>query len=400
MLFLSNIANSSYSQKELKRCLRKEDFWKYEISEDVDGEIEEISRNFHELEFKVLGIKKSTISGRTIFFPQTLHDAVCLRRTNEILKSTLRHTTNSRNDEVRQLKHIIRNMEGCKILKTDVASLFENIPFKEIIRKLANGGLRHNLTLNHLRQLSTLMIKNFSYYGLPPGLGLSSTLADFAFSLFDSSTINHPDVEYYTRYVDDLCILHHGESSSIEKHLTATLPFKLQLNRKKTKRYEYPSQSSLDFLGYSISLSNNDLATKISPKKLGRAKTRIVLCLKSYLAKQDFPLLLNRIRFLSSSVKMKISTREAPVFSGHRHVYRLCNTQLLEDQMKELDIFFHGLLSSNRYSLSRNLRHNMSEEQRAELKRMSFRSSVNKHKFTHKMKNFLIGKIRKAWQYE
>jgi hypothetical protein len=399
MRFLSDIVRYSYSPEELRRCVRAEDFWEFEITKtNFEEKIEGYSNDFLSSHCQLKSINSVSLGRNVIFCPDNMQDALCLRRTDEIVRKAMRSPILNRDDEVRQLLQVLSGETKCSVFRTDITSYFESIPFAEIISNMESDGFRNNSAITYLKNLNAFLLQGHTYSGLPRGLALSSTIADYALQRFDRDVFNSDSVVYYTRYVDDICIVHFGNPQAIQTFVENTLPFKLRLNGRKTQHLTLPSRDSLEFLGYRISLAQPQ-EVSIAAGKIGKAKKRIVLSLKAYIADKDFTLLLHRLRFLSCSTRMSKVGRKTPVCTGYRHVYRLCHPGVIAKQLKDLDTFLHGIVNSKRYSLGRLLRGQLTSEQRQLLRTVSFEKNyLSKLAFTMTPKR--ISTIKQAWKYE
>ena len=399
MHFLSDITRYAYSPDELKKCFRPADLWEYGLTKkELAAKIQDFSNAFISSNCAISSLKVVELGDNNIFCPANVQDALCLRRTNHIIKKALRTPILNRDDEVKQLLQVLSGETKCRIFRTDIKSYFETVPFAEIIARLENDGLRNNCALAHLKNLNSFLITNHSCSGLPRGLALSSTLADYALQKFDRDIFNCDSVVYYTRYVDDICIVHFDDAQAIQSLVENDLPFNLKLNQAKTQKLELPSPGSLEFLGYRI-LLNHPLSVSIADGKIGKAKKRIVLSLKEFLRDKDFDLLFSRLRFLSCSTRMKKVGRKRPVLIGYRHVYRLCNEDAISKQLKNLDAFLHGIVNSKRFSLGRSLQGLLTAPQKEQLRTLSFEKHYASH-LTFTVKPRQISAIKGAWRYE
>ncbi len=399
MRFLSDIVQYSYSPEELKKCVRTADFWKFNITKtQFNQQIVAHSDTFLSSDCQITKINASSLGKNRIFHPASIQDALCLRRTNNIIKRAIRASSLNRDHEVKQLLHILRGESKCRILRTDIEAYFESIPFARIISQLEEDGFRNNCALSHLKHLNAILIRDYGLSGLPRGLALSSTIAHYTLQPFDQKLLNNDAVIYYTRYVDDICIVHVDDPQSIQTSIQEALPRGLKLNKSKTQALELPSANTLHFLGYSIWLERPHKVS-IADNKLAKAKKRIVLSLKGFLRDKDFKLLLDRLRFLSCSTRMDKVGRKVPVCTGYRHVYRRCDDETASEQLKSLDSFLHGILNSKRYSLGRALRQLLTTEQAQLLRTPSFQ----KHyagRLTFKVEPRRLSAIKRAWKYE
>jgi hypothetical protein len=257
--------------------------------------------------------------------------------------------------------------------------------------------VRNNSVLGHLTNLNQYLELKHGVRGLPRGLALSSTLAEYALYDFDQEIFNLESVVYYTRYVDDICIVHSKDPAQFKSIVEQKVPFELKLNLEKTQNLCIPSSNALEFLGYSITLEKPQRIS-VSKTKISRAKERLISSLRDFYVNKDFDLLLDRLRFLSCSVRISKAGRKVPVYSGFRHVYRFCTRELALGQMRQLDSFLHGILWSKRYSLGAKIQSLLTDDQKRLLKTVSFEKNYG-GKASFVMRPDRMKKIKQAWHY-
>jgi hypothetical protein len=324
MRFLSDIVQYSYSPEELRKSVRVGDLWKYGLDrKTLDVEVKKVSDAFFSDGCCVKSLRTLDVRGSRVFCPDSLYGELCLRRTNQIVKSALRTPVLNRDDEVRQLLHVLAAEREGNVFRTDIKSFFESVPFGEVIAKLEADGLRNNCAIAQLKSLNAYLIETHAYTGLPRGLAISSTLADYALYDFDLAICNRPSVVYSTRYVDDICIVHFEKPADLEVFCKGAIPLSLTLNPSKTKHVQIPSNDRLEFLGYSISLKQPQ-EVRVAAGKIAKTKRRIARSLQLFAQDKDFALFYDRLRFLSCCIRMSKAGRRAPVYTGYRHVYRFC----------------------------------------------------------------------------
>ena len=397
--YLSDIACFSYSPEEIRRCIRKEDFWRYELNVDtVETIAKDCSTSFYSSSCTAGVLDRSKVGGKYIFRVATICDVLCLRRTDQILRRTLRTVPANRDDEVEQLVSVLQSERGRKVFKADIAGFFESVDFCKLIDKVEIEGLRNNSTISYLRSLNKQLIDRFDYRGLPRGLSISSTLADYFLHDFDQASLNIDGAIYCCRYVDDICVVHHSDSLKIEKCIEGLLPGGLKLNPRKTVHVEDRGIEKFSFLGYLINLDKG-ITREIAPSKIGKVKKRLILSLREFVVTRDFSLLYLRLLFLSSTIRMEIAGRSTPVYSGFRHVYRHCTPRLITRQMVELDGFLQAQLTSQRFWLSRMTRSILKPTQLQTLRRVSFFRSY-KERVTYPLSRDRVSRVKGAWKYE
>ena len=397
--FLSDVTSDSYSASDLRRCIRQEDFWNHALKPDkVAVAAQKCSEHFYSSKCTISSLTVAQLRKKQVFNLSTMGDALCVRRTNEILRKSLRMTVFNRDDEVRQLLTVLFTENKCRVFRSDLSSFFETVTFATVIDKLEAEGFRNHSALCFLRSLNRQLIDRFGFQGLPRGLSISSTLADYMMHDFDRTLQNRPHVVYYCRYVDDICIIHYAPKDSLQAEVQALLPSGLNLNLEKTRELAFPSPQKLEFLGYST-LLEAPRRVAIATSKMGKAKKRIILSLRYFLKNKDFSGLADRLRFLSATVEMNKSGRDLNVLCGFRHVYRFCTEAEIVKQVEELDHFLHGLLTSQRYFLSRKVLGLLDQTQLDSIRSLSFKASYQ-NRISYFMGRERIAKIKQAWKYE
>jgi hypothetical protein len=395
-----DIAKYTYSPKDLRNNLRKDDFWKYDLKpEKIQQETERIANKFARTNGSIQELKKQKLRGNLIFTTGTLYDALTIRRTNEIIKSTFSIKICSRDEEIKQIRNIIiSERPGTYIFRTDIKSFFDKLPFFEIVERLFSQNLVTKNTYNHLvnifKETSTRGTN-----GLPRGLCISSSLSEYALHDFDHKILSSEYCLYYARYVDDIALLTSNEIDNIESRIEKKLPFDLKLNKQKTVYKQIGIDNSIEYLGYFFSLKDACLI-KIADKKLNKIKKRIILSLRCYLYKdKNFLLLADRLKFLSGNTILRMANRKKPITVGLRYQYQFCDNKILKKQLISLDTFMRRIIFSKKYQLSKKLNQNITLTQRRELLKISFLAGYEK-KITKSLDRERVATIKAAWRYE
>jgi len=359
--------------------------------------IEDISNNFYNSKYDAGGLRSVNIKGKTVYTTPSLYEALTIRRTDLVLKKSIAFYTFSRNAEVQQIINTLKSEKNGFIFRTDISDFFESINLMDVIEDLRREGFSNSTVLHHLLAIGKFMLKQ-GYHGLPRGLPISSTLSEYYLYRFDKEIPNRiPSSSYYCRYVDDIFIFYYDQSVDPQKEIQRILPKGLSLNEKKTNKRKIGDTGDVEFLGYSISL-DGARTIKVAKSKVGKTKKRLILAFKSYLRDRDYRLLLERLRFLSSTTVIKKAGRVKPVLSGFRHVYALCTPDVLEAQMKELDTFKQSVIYSKRYFLGRNIRNILSQSKLETIKSISFHGGFTNN-ITQHLSRENISKIKAAWRY-
>lgn len=393
-------AKYSYRPRELKRCIRPDDFWKYSslTPNNVDLISDKASTGFYSnAKFKPK-ISKTILNGKEVFSCKDIEELLCIRRTDEIISKTYNIRPTNRDEEVRQLIEVLKAETYGKIVRSDISSFFESVSFKKTIKLLEKDGFKNYSCLRYLKEINDYLELKFNYEGLPRGLSISTTLSEFLLQSFDKKILNKESIIYYSRFVDDFVIVSSYGKIDLTSFIEASLPEELRINNKKTLVRDIDSDKSVIFLGYCLGLRKKRFV-KIADNKIGKAKKRIILSLKDYLRNSDFDLLCNRMKYLSSSIILEKNSREKKVYIGYRHVYKLCDDNEIIKQLNDLDNFIYGIIYSKRYGLGKKLFRKLGRTRINKLKEFSFKSGYTE-KITHQMDRNIVSRIKKVWSYE
>lgn len=393
-----NQAKYSYKPASLRRCIRSEDFWKYKIP---INQTEKISKSaalkfYSDAKFKPK-ISSTSLNNRQVFSCKNIEELLCIRRTDQILSKTFDISPANRDNEVRQLIEIIKTENYGKVFRSDISSFFESISFSDVISRLIDKGFKNQSCINYLYEINEYLISKFNYEGLPRGLSISTTLSEFIMQEFDKEIINEESIIYYSRFVDDFTLIFSDEKMDIQSVVVQLLPLDLILNKQKTQIFKLKSKESISFLGYEIGLNQKHFV-QIEQKKIGKAKKRIILSFKDYLKNEDFTLLEERIRYLSSNIILQKNNRKKKVYTGYKHVYKLCDDDKIIDQLIGLDSFKMSIVNSDRYKLGKILRKKLGKKNLRKIKKLSFKAGFTSN-ITHQMDREQISKIKKIWEY-
>lgn len=387
----------AYTKRDLVDNYRDSDLPRFKISKSDFDEIAHQSAN--EFSEKQTYIKEINISPRPknkhLFTVSDLNDHLLVRQTCKVLIKYFGFQRFSRNDEVNQLLSVIRTEKKASIVRTDIKRFYESVCFEQIISKLEKTGFDNQSTIKHLKSFANKGSKH-SCNGLLRGISFSSLLADFALNDFDSNVKLIPSCCYYCRYVDDILVVTTNDKIDIIDEIKNILPSGLQLNPEKTEPKKIIGDNEfIEFLGYSISLSNYK-NVRIAESKINRAKKRIALSFEKFFSEKNFDKLYNRIQFLSTNTIMKMYSRSKPLTIGYKYAYPLCDENEALRQMIELDKFLHGYLNSKYYYKSILLNGILDKNEKIALSRLSFYQGYIK-RITKRRSAKEISEIKKAW---
>ena len=351
-----------------------------------------------------VSVKKLNIKGRCVYTASCLKEKIILRHCNANLKCIESLIPKQRNTIINELKIYLKEGTPFKIYRLDIKSFFESIDLPQLFQCLHNETRLSRHTKNLLEWYLKSCERIHSSKGLPRGLEISPMLSELYLAQFDNSVHRHPDVFYYSRFVDDMVIVSSGYEceASFMNIIQDLLPKGLSLNKNKLKVSPcIPKRSKginrqnkllheFDFLGYSFSIIDTPLnkdgeinscyrkvIVNLSKSRLKKIKNRIARSFYSYHINGDFKLLLDRISFLTSNrdlnrkIKSSSSLEKSKISTG---IY-YSNSRLDADSisLKQLDDFLLYCVKSNTGRLNSIIKKPFNLKQKKELLRNSFR---------------------------
>jgi hypothetical protein len=274
--------------------------------------------------FGSISLTTNKLRGKSVYQLTNLSESLVVRH----ITSNIRRITSVKQDDRQFIVSCIQKMasEGTafRVYKFDIASFYESVPSQLILKQLEADMAFSGQSIRVLRSLF-LQLDAAGVVGLPRGMSLSATLAEYLLRGFDSLISGASGVWFYARFVDDIVIITDGREDKVEftKLAADSLPSGLHFNRKSTSIDFAPfvkgnvanEEGCFDFLGYhfSVSLAHRNKAIDdkirrvawmdIAPSKVRKLKTRLARSLVSYAGDNDFETLLARFRLLTSNFK-------------------------------------------------------------------------------------------------
>lgn len=402
--------------KTIVRQLRAADFEKNrQLS--VKTEREKILRAAVQIgraSFTALAIKTSKLRGKNIYQLNSLEEVLVVRHLTE----NIRRVTSVKQDNREFIVSCLRIMVGAgtpfRVYKFDIKSFYESVAIPEIVDRLQNdiafSGQANRTLKSFMDCLSSAGVD-----GLPRGMSISATLAEYVLRGFDSQIRNLKGVWLYARFVDDIVVITDGreEKGDFHRLVSSFLPKGLKFNDKSLSRDFFPfSKSSskgvegcFDFLGYAFSVCTIDrgpeqklartVGIDISASKVRRIKTRIAKSLLDFQATGNYPLLLDRIKLLTSNYHFTDKNTETRKTSGIFFSYTLANPEV-GGSLDQLDKFFRNAVCSP--SPKNSLRAVLNPHQKKALLRLTFNDGFKKKRFFD-FKSARLAQITKVWAY-
>jgi Reverse transcriptase (RNA-dependent DNA polymerase) len=270
--------------------------------------------------FASISLKANKLRGKDVYQVTDLAENLVLRH----VASNIRRVTGVKQDDRQFIVTCIKEMlsEGTtfRVYKFDIASFYESVRVEGILHNLGNDIAFSGQSVRALRSLFTELEKA-GICGLPRGLSISATLAEYLLRTFDGRMSDTGGIWFYARFVDDILIVTDGKEDREKFTASASrfLPTGLFFNSKSAsfdfKPFAKPGskgqEACFDFLGYRFSVSHvhrskDDKLSRavwldIAPNKVSKLKTRIAKSLLTYSKENDFENLLARIRLLTSN---------------------------------------------------------------------------------------------------
>jgi len=405
--------DQGFTTKNLLKIISKADPKRYKIGRCREEYYEAVNKISSVISADGCSFDNHTISiinKKQVIVYKDFQEVVALRKANDNIKRIFGIKQSDRHEIVSRVICMLGEPVPFYIYKLDIKSFYESVDRVAAIEKIYNSTVVSYQTKKIIKDFfNANALKNKG--GLPRGIGLSATLAEFYLSGFDKEIKWLDGVFYFSRYVDDIIIFSHVRIHDFEVFLGEFLPCELSFNRVKCREIYVSDEKSdnkkfeFNYLGYcfsfqggSVNKGRRNVKVSIAKKKLENIKKRIVLSMKDYIKNEDINLLEKRMRYLTANItldksKSVLNDGACLLYSGVYYNYMHINDY---NQLIELDCFKNKCLFSKRGSLGAGLLKTSSYQSLNSLKKFSFLSGFKnkrKVKFTYKE----ILEIRGCW---
>lgn len=349
------------------------------------------------LGFEGMALRRSERAGKTIYQHASLSEALLTRH---ITESVRRVTGVRQSDRQAIVKSLIQlSSEGLDfgILKFDIKSFYESLNTSEIVASLRRDAA---FSRQSVRLLQTFFddLEQAGIVGLPRGISLSATLAEYALRDFDAAVRAQIGVRFYNRYVDDGIIIASSKVAlpDLSGTISATLPRGVHFNRSKTKSFNFQAfdrasggtiEHAFTFLGYRLQIMRpirdggiikREVNVDISPSKVSRFKRRMARALLTYQNDSNFNDLRDRIRLLTSNFGYIDNSSGQQRYAGLRYNYGLIDPQK-SPALVQLDQYLRNVITSKHPN--NRLRPAISKQQQHTLLGLSFKDGFIDNRF-------------------
>ncbi|OKO69735.1 antiviral reverse transcriptase Drt3a [Bradyrhizobium sp. NAS96.2] len=355
----------------------------YDRDKLADAALRVVQEGFDDL---VLG--KTEIRGSTAFTIRSTPHLVVLRCLNQTIRQAVGIQPSDRDTIIRRLTTILTEGVPHRLYKFDIKKFFDSVGVIDLFADLANEPRIPRKAIWVLNNY-VYMLKQRGIEGLPRGIQLSATMAEYAMRRFDRFVSRLPEVYYYARYVDDIVVVTGAREQQVQfkRQLARMLPRGLRFNGVKTRHIDIPVQhksdgsaivGDVDYLGYNFSIHETkrvdqrycrEIDVTLAPKKVRRLKSRICRAVAGYIVDGNEWRLERRLQLLTGNYNLRdMSTGKL------RNVGLYCNYRRANSRkaLVELDTFMRAIFVGNKIPLSRRLSTKMDDKARRSFLRFSF----------------------------
>lgn len=421
--------NQTFDLQSLLRLTRRHEIIKFSLGrqlEDYKISLSEISEIIESENYEINSCISFDITSNNktnkIYSVTTAEDYYALKKITDNIKRLYRVKFASRHEISEQILKIFEDSSDMKIIRIDIASFFESIKIKDIIKRLKNDNILSKKSLYVLENI----VSKLGMEGLPRGLPISSPLSEIFMEQFDNHVKSLEGVYYYSRYVDDIILISTNVNSNLEVEIIQKLDeIKLKINNKTEIKKVIKNSSiveKVNYLGYEYILNpvstpdisrKRNVDVKMSKNKINKIKTRIVLSLINYnmqnkryrnMAINNLHnyfrnrILRKRIHFLSGNYEIPNNKNQhsddAPLKGGIYYNSPLLNTP---EQLTELNEFLVKLLFTKKNSLIGRRVRRIPIKIRRELASTDFKNGFES-RITHKFLDTDLKEICEIWK--
>lgn len=323
--------------------------------------------------------------GKKLFSTHSLENIMVMRKINDNIRRAYRIKQANRFDVIKQIQQALRETTPKHVVRLDIRSFYESVPRRRLVAKIREDHLVSTRTLELLSRLLRLTCHSGSR-GLPRGLQISATLAEIHASHLERDLRSIDGVYYVARYVDDIVIFSYVDISTLEQAIYDAFKVNgLSVNASKTRKIGVQCRCSeacihpnnncvcsstckcnvifteanirqVDILGYKLAFPDvnekkkfNAVGVYMAEKKMAKYKSRIHAATREYLSTRDFPLLRDRILFLTGNYKLESSKAGSSLRGGIFYNFDLYkplpeDALMHENRLEHLDEFLSSSL--------------------------------------------------------
>ena len=386
-----------YKAQSLKKVISRQDVRNWDLwsnRPEMDLELARLERSIRHAGFNVGAPQRGHHNGFQTFQSSRAVDHVALKMTDYYIRRIYRVMQSDRSRIIREIRTLIEDSGSLSIIREDVRSFYDSIPFDQIIQRIEGDLILCQKGVSLLQGLSQKLSQS-GYQGLPRGIGVSATLSELYTEPVDKYMSSRPEVFYFARYVDDVFILtEHQSAAAVRDILREKLDqLGLTLHTGSHKSLcQQTKSANFSYLGYHFKTTVNSrkkptTEVSIAPEKVKKIKRRVIKSFVVFQRERNFINLLNRLRYLSCNKIVKKSAN-GDVLSGLKYNY--CEVSTF-DKFKVFDGFLTSILENNR-----RLNAGLTAPQKQRLRQISFFRAA-KSGIVAKYSRRKVDHIKLAW---
>lgn len=176
--------------------------------------LQEVLDRLHDKDY-VLNLKTFELDGKDFCQVEpTLENLLLMSMLNRNLRSCYKVQPANRIAILKVLKDLLEEKHDLILLRLDIKSFFESIPFDKLLVKLEYDGILCPESYTLLNKIKSFCGNGKTNIGLPRGVPCSSFLSEIYMREIDSRIKNIPGVYFYQRYVDDIVVFIYPKSTT------------------------------------------------------------------------------------------------------------------------------------------------------------------------------------------
>lgn len=412
---------SPYSSAAIRRGVRASDSRDFgiDLKKDRVQLVEDAVEHAAEDPSPLAQSQTLDVRGKVCHYYPLYSTNLVLRATARYLSQRFRITAPNRDRVIRSVIDAMSDGSPFHVIRRDITSFYENIPTEDLRHRLLFDTAIPKQVRRHLR--AYFEIAPDTERGLPRGIGLTTILAELAMHSFDQAVRSIPGVYRYFRYSDDILVFCTGDVTATQQAIESALPGQMTFNRKKCGSASFlptgqvGETDGFDYLGYHIRAEKaapkkgkpRVCDVSVSPIKIRKLKTRIVLSLKKFRSTSP-TLLLYRMRYLSGNYRVNripgyyeltSNFTRSGIYFNYKRCGRHTGPKHVETERQELmavDWFYHHLIESPK-SVYSGILPTLPPALAARLRAISFQRG-HALKLQARVPVGIVGQVTSAWR--
>lgn len=356
-------------------------------------------------------LRKINLQKKPAYTISLLEHQLIIRKLNQNLSKCFKSKEKNRDIIIKRLKLFLEESIPYNIYRLDISNFYESIN-QENLFKLIN---QNPYLCNHSKILISEIFKQFNLLngqGIPRGIMISSSLSELIMSNFDVEVAKNNDVFFYQRYVDDIIIITSGREDfdNFITNLEKNLPIGLTFNKEKSEKLKIKKDidkknivlGKFDYLGYNFTIHSikdnmlpREIEINIAEKKINKIKSKIIRSFLDYKKTQNFDLLMERLKFLSTNYSIYDRKKSKKKIAGLYYSYPLLSIE--HKSLKNIDNYYKNIILSRSAFSHLNISILFTTSQKRMLLKISFLNGYINKVFNY-FPGIKIKEIQESWK--